>query len=156
MGTTTDRQAPVTQLTEAAQASPAAPARRAAVFGRAGTQPKPWGHEVLFALVDGCYAGKLITVHAGRCLSCQFHREKDETLYVVSGQGVVEHGPDAERLEAVVVRAGDTVHVPAGVVHRVAATTELVVAECSTAAPGWREDVVRLSDAYGRAGTTVP
>jgi hypothetical protein len=26
----------------------------------------------------------------------------------------------------------------------------------STAAPGWRDDVVRLSDRYGRMGTTAP
>jgi len=28
--------------------------------------------------------------------------------------------------------------------------------EASTAAPGWREDVVRLDDRYGRLGTTAP
>jgi mannose-6-phosphate isomerase len=41
-------------------------------------------------------------------------------------------------------------------VHRVTAITDIVFAEASTAPPGWREDVVRLEDAYGRTGTTAP
>ena len=28
--------------------------------------------------------------------------------------------------------------------------------EASTAVPGWREDVVRLEDRYGRSGTQAP
>jgi mannose-6-phosphate isomerase len=31
-----------------------------------------------------------------------------------------------------------------------------VLVEASTAGPGWREDVVRLSDTYGRHGTSAP
>jgi hypothetical protein len=41
-------------------------------------------------------------------------------------------------------------------VHRITAITDIVFAEASTAGPGWREDVVRLDDKYGRAGTTAP
>lgn len=35
-------------------------------------------------------------------------------------------------------------------------TGEVQLVEVSTAAPGWREDVVRLTDRYGRAGTSTP
>jgi mannose-6-phosphate isomerase len=48
------------------------------------------------------------------------------------------------------------VHVPAAVLHRITALSDLLFAEASTAAPGWREDVVRLSDRYGRSGTAAP
>jgi len=34
--------------------------------------------------------------------------------------------------------------------------TDVAFAECSTAFPGWRDDVVRLNDAYGREGTHSP
>ena len=34
--------------------------------------------------------------------------------------------------------------------------TDVVFVEVSTAGPGWREDVVRLSDRYGRSGTSAP
>jgi hypothetical protein len=36
------------------------------------------------------------------------------------------------------------------------ALTDLVFVEASTADEGWREDVVRLEDKYGRAGTSTP
>jgi hypothetical protein len=31
-----------------------------------------------------------------------------------------------------------------------------VLVEASTADPGWREDVVRIEDRYGRHGTSAP
>ena len=51
---------------------------------------------------------------------------------------------------------GDTVHLSPRVVHRITALTDVQFVEVSTAAPGWRDDVVRLSDRYGRTGTTAP
>jgi mannose-6-phosphate isomerase-like protein (cupin superfamily) len=122
----------------------------------AAFQDKPWGHEVLFADGTNGYVGKLITVLAGRSLSLQLHHRKDETITVVSGEMVFESGPSAEALEATTMLAGDTVHVPALVVHRIVAVTDVVLAEVSTAQPGWRDDVVRLTDDYGRAGTSAP
>jgi len=32
---------------------------------------KPWGHEEIFALVEGSYVGKLLFVSAGESLSLQ-------------------------------------------------------------------------------------
>ena len=128
----------------------------AATVYRAPVQPKPWGHEVIFAAVEGRYVGKLIHVNAGHSLSTQYHRQKEETISLVSGEAVVEHGPDGDHLVAVRFAPGDTIHLPAGVVHRIEAVTDIVFAECSTAAQGWRHDVVRLDDAYGRAGTREP
>lgn len=119
-------------------------------------QDKPWGREVIFAVVEGLYAGKIIHVEAGHSLSCQYHLEKDETISLVSGTALIEHGPDADHLVGVQFHPGDTIHLPAGVVHRIEALTDIVFAECSTAAPGWRDDVVRLTDAYGRQGTSAP
>lgn len=117
---------------------------------------KPWGHEAVFAAGEHGYVGKLITVRAGEALSLQSHAEKDETLAVVHGQALLEHGPDAGHLAAYTLRAGDVVHLPATVLHRVTAVTDLLFAEASTAAPGWRDDVVRFDDRYGREGTTTP
>ena len=119
-------------------------------------QDKPWGHEVIFATGENGYVGKLITVNASHALSMQYHRHKDETISIISGELHLEHGPDADSLGSLVLRAGDTIHIPASVVHRITARTDVVFAEASTAAPGWRDDVVRLEDRYGRAGTHAP
>jgi mannose-6-phosphate isomerase len=123
---------------------------------RATKRDKPWGHELVYAMGTHGYVGKLITVSAGSSLSLQLHRNKDETIHVLSGEALFESGPDADALEPTTLLAGDTVHVPPGVVHRISAVTELVLAEASTADPGWEHDVVRLADDYGRDGTSNP
>jgi mannose-6-phosphate isomerase-like protein (cupin superfamily) len=125
-------------------------------FSTTQVQDKPWGHEEIFAAGEHGYVGKLIAVSSGQALSLQFHAEKDETLSIISGEARFEHGRSADRLTSRVMRAGDTAHVPALQLHRITALSDLVLAEASTAAPGWRDDVTRLEDRYGRGGTTSP
>jgi mannose-6-phosphate isomerase len=117
---------------------------------------KPWGHEEIFAVVEGRYVGKLLTVRAGESLSLQYHDEKDETIALVSGRAELDLGTAADALTAVALQAGMSVHLPPGLLHRLRALDDSVFVEASTAAPGWREDVVRLEDRYGRDGTSAP
>jgi mannose-6-phosphate isomerase len=142
-------------VTSESTVSPSASGPVAEVY-QAPRQDKPWGHEVIFAGVDGKYVGKIMHVTAGHALSLQYHREKDETQFVLSGAALVEYGPSADALVSQHFGPGDTLHLPAGTVHRITAITDLVVAEASTAELGWREDVVRLEDKYGRSGSTAP
>jgi len=138
------------------QARATVPVGPCATVYRASRQDKPWGHEEIYAVVDGSYAGKVIHVSAGQSLSLQYHEHKDETICLLSGEARIQHGPVGGELETLAFGPGDTIHLPPRVVHRVTAITDIVFAETSTAAPGWREDVVRLEDAYGRAGTSAP
>ncbi len=117
---------------------------------------KPWGHEEIFALVEGAYVGKLLHVRAGESLSLQYHHVKDETIALVSGHVEIDLGATADALRAVGLSPGESVHVPPGLLHRLRAVEDSVLVEASTADPGWREDVVRLEDGYGRHGTTKP
>ena len=132
-----------------------APVPEAEVY-QAARQDKPWGHELIFAAVPGKYIGKIIHVNAGHSLSLQYHQEKEETISVISGEALVQYGPSADQLVDQRFGAGDTIHLPAGVLHRITALSDLDFAEASTAYPGWREDVVRLEDRYGRTGTSAP
>ncbi len=119
-------------------------------------QPKPWGHEQIFAAEDGKYVGKIIYVNAGQSLSLQYHEHKEETISLVTGTAEIQYGQVGDELTTVTFGPGDTIHLPAFAVHRITAITDIVFAEASTAPPGWREDVVRLEDAYGRTGTSAP
>jgi mannose-6-phosphate isomerase len=134
---------------------PTAPAAPITVY-QAARQDKPWGHEIIFATVEGKYIGKILHMTAGHSLSLQYHLQKDETISVLTGAATIEYGPSADDLSSQHFGPGDTIHLPPGSVHRITAITDMTFAESSTADPGWREDVVRLEDKYGRTGTTAP
>jgi mannose-6-phosphate isomerase len=114
---------------------------------------KPWGHEVIWAKADS-YAGKLLFVRAGQALSLQFHREKDESWYVLAGRAELELGEAGQAvLDAEVVGPGAAFRFPPGTVHRVRAVEDTTILEVSTPQ---LDDIVRLEDEYGREGTSQP
>ena len=102
---------------------------------------KPWGTEVVWALTDR-YCAKVLHVVAGRRLSLQYHREKDETLYCWEGEGLIRVGP-----RVLDFLPGAAWRIEARQTHRIEAVTPLTVFEVSTPEVG---DVVRVEDDYGR------
>jgi mannose-6-phosphate isomerase len=114
---------------------------------------KPWGWELIWAHADA-YVGKVLFVRAGHSLSLQFHRVKDESWYVESGRAKLELGDAGETmLQTEVIAAGSCFRFRPGTVHRVTALEDTTILEVSTP---HLDDVVRLEDAYGRAGTSEP
>ncbi len=114
---------------------------------------KPWGWELIWAHADA-YVGKILFVRSGHSLSLQFHRQKDESWYVESGRAELELGDAGQGLlNTEVITAGASFHFPPGTVHRVTALEDTTILEVSTP---HLEDVVRLEDDYGRAGTSEP
>jgi mannose-6-phosphate isomerase len=112
---------------------------------------KPWGHELVWALSEQ-YAGKLLNVRAGQRLSLQFHREKDESWYLLEGRAEVEFAAPGERATtSEVVTPGSAFRIKPGTVHRIVALEDVVMLEVSTP---HLDDVVRLEDEYGRQGTS--
>jgi len=109
---------------------------------------KPWGHELIWAQTDK-YVGKVLSISAGHKLSRQYHRQKEETLYVTRGTMRLEIGP-ADAIEVTTMGPGDVFHVPPGTIHRMIAETDVELMEVSTPE---LDDVVRLEDSYGREGT---
>ena len=114
---------------------------------------KPWGWELIWAQTD-VYVGKILHVRAGHSLSLQYHHEKDESWYVQSGRARLELGAAGDPvLNEEVIGPGGAFHYRPGTVHRVTALEDTTILEVSTPQ---LDDVVRLEDAYGRAGTTEP
>lgn len=108
---------------------------------------KPWGYELIFAHTDR-YSGKLLFIRKGEQLSLQFHREKDEVIYVHEGRIELEVGDPGRPLDTEVVGPGKAYRLLPGVVHRWRALDDAIVLEASTPE---LDDVVRLEDRYGRA-----
>ncbi|HEU4748183.1 MAG TPA: cupin [Gemmatimonadaceae bacterium] len=119
------------------------------------TVAKPWGHEKIWARSDR-YIGKIIHINAGHELSVQFHRKKDETIHLLSGEIVyrVQRDPsNKDHLDDVRLQIGESFRIAPGTVHQMVAVTDCDVLEVSTPEV---DDVVRLSDKYGREGTSAP
>ncbi len=113
--------------------------------------PKPWGREEIFAENER-YAGKLLYLSAGHSLSLQYHERKDETLYVLEGELILLVGSEA-KMNEMRLKPGEAYRIRPGTRHRMRADVPCVLVEVSSPELG---DVVRLEDAYGRAGTKEP
>jgi mannose-6-phosphate isomerase len=110
---------------------------------------KPWGYEIRWAMTDR-YLGKVLHVNKGEALSLQYHERKDECQYVVKGCVDIEIGGPDGVLTTHRMRVGDTLHLTPGTRHRITAVEDTDIFEVSTPEV---EDVIRLSDRYGRAPT---
>lgn len=106
---------------------------------------KPWGsYEVLWRGSDALL--KRLVILKGQAISYQYHLKRSEVWTVVRGLGLLTlDGSDQ------LISTGETVTIDREVKHSVEATTndlvlyELQVGECD------EDDIVRLSDKYGRA-----
>jgi mannose-6-phosphate isomerase len=108
---------------------------------------KPWGHEEIWAETSD-YVGKILVVLKGQRLSLQYHRLKEETLYLESGRVRCTTGDADAPLEDRILEPGDVIHLPPGRRHRFEALEEARLFEVSTPQ---LDDVVRLDDDYDRA-----
>jgi len=131
-------------MTEAAQGAIHAPG--------AGRVDKPWGYELRWAVTDR-YLGKLIHIDAGHQLSLQYHVQKDETIYIQSGALDLVLEDDDGEIATHRLDPGMSARVRPGRRHRFVAVDDTDLFEVSSPEI---DDVVRIEDAYGRAGTTAP
>ncbi len=110
--------------------------------------PRIWGSEILIAHVQGLYTGKLLLRKSagGKKRSLQFHRVKNESAYLYSGEMWFYYIDDDGKVERKKLVAGDCVHIPPGAVHSEEAITDCVIFETSN--PVFN-DRVRVNDQYG-------
>jgi len=110
---------------------------------------KPWGHEIRFAVTDK-YIGKILYIAKGHRLSRQYHKLKDETIFVQHGTLTLELGmPGTSTFEVKTLRYGERFRVLPGVVHRFCAPDSGPVTLIEVSTPEI-DDVVRLQDDYKR------
>jgi quercetin dioxygenase-like cupin family protein len=115
---------------------------------------KPWGYEIWWARTER-YVGKILHVNKGESLSLQYHNVKDETIMIQSGLLLFQTRPAGEEgeLRKLEMKPGDVFHITPGTLHRMTALEDCDIVEVSTPE---LDDVVRLEDRYGRAGTSQP
>lgn len=112
---------------------------------------KPWGHETIWAVTED-YVGKVLHVKAGHALSLQYHNQKDETIHLLRGE-MIYRVKQGETLVELPFKAGQSYRNTPGTIHQMEAVTDCDILEASTP---HLDDVVRLTDRYGREGTSAP
>ena len=118
----------------------------------AGRVDKPWGYELRWAITDR-YLGKLIHIDAGHSLSLQYHVQKDETILVISGTLDLQLEDEDGVVQVHRLSPGMSARIRPSRRHRFVAVETCELVEVSSPEI---DDVVRLEDSYGRAGTSAP
>ena len=97
--------------------------------------PKGWGYED-WIVNKKEYCGKLLFFKKGKSCSWHYHELKDETFYVHRGELEVRYGWTDDKSDinskVVILKAGDTFHVPVGLRHQMTGLTDVEMFEFST------------------------
>ncbi len=109
---------------------------------------KPWGHEKIMIHNDK-YVMKKIFIKSMHRLSQQFHIEKTESVYVEDGVLLLDLSREDGESNIIMLHKGDVWHIPPKTVHRFTAPENSSVTLIEVSTPEL-DDVVRLSDDYGR------
>ena len=107
---------------------------------------KPWGKEEVLEKNEQ-YMLKRLTMNEGHRCSIQYHEQKIETVYLLSGKLKVYIGNSVEALEEIVMKPHDFMTLFPLKVHRMEALQTSVYLESSTPQ---LDDVIRLKDDYQR------
>ena len=104
---------------------------------------KGWGYEEVITN-SPLYCAKILHINKDKQLSWHYHNIKDETFYVENGEVFLFYANEDDILHAniVVLKPGDSFHVPVGLRHRLKARENSRVFEFST--QHFEEDSIRV------------
>lgn len=106
---------------------------------------RPWGDE-LWLTKEKPSMVKLITVNPGEVNSLQYHHNRDEYWYILSGNGyaIIDN-------KEIYLESGSSCFVPREIKHRFRGGTEKLTLIELAYGDFDEKDIVRLEDKYGRA-----
>ena len=109
---------------------------------------RPWGEEVWLTkdVIDKPSMAKILAFNPGESSSLQYHHNRDEYWYVVSGNGYANIDGQEIALES-----GKSCFVKRETKHRIQGGTEKLVFVELAFGDFDEKDIVRLEDKYGRA-----
>ena len=107
---------------------------------------KPWGKE-LWIGVTHSYAFKIIKVNKGARFSLQYHKKKEETVYILKGKIRYTIEDESGNLQQEILKEGDIIDIPANRKHRGESIGNCALIEVSTP---HLDDLIRVEDHYSR------
>jgi mannose-6-phosphate isomerase len=109
---------------------------------------KPWGFEEII-IENEKYVMKMLHINKGQRLSRQYHNKKDETVYVLKNVLLIDLSEDDTKQNTITFNEGETMRIKPRTIHRFVAPENKFVEVYEVSTPEL-DDVVRLSDDYGR------
>lgn len=106
---------------------------------------RDWGKEKLLVLISKKISLKLLEIKRGTKGGLQYHREKNECGYIISGKLIVHYDNGKGKLIKKILTKGQSYHFPPGAVHQEEALTNVKIIEAST--PHFN-DRVRVEEKY--------
>src|SRR3989344_912165 len=110
---------------------------------------KPWGWEIHWVPDGKPYMGKLLHINAGQRFSLQYHDQKLESWYLLSGRAKIIWDNNQGELEEVEMELGKGYSIDARQRHRILGIADCEIVEVSMPEEG---TTYRLEDDYQRAG----
>lgn len=108
---------------------------------------KPWGtEEVVYQ--RGPLVIKILRISNGHRTSLQMHKEKNETMFLLSGKAAMECGLRNIEHDKQAMPSHEWIELPAGLVHRLTGIDNAEIVEVSIG--GSDDDIIRYADDYGR------
>lgn len=113
---------------------------------------RPWGSYEVLEENKKAFKVKRIAVKQGHKLSYQLHKYRDEHWVIVAGKAKVTLDGTKHEL-----KVGDHIYIKAGVAHRIENTGDELMEFVEVQIGSYLEedDIVRLSDEYGRAQNSM-
>jgi mannose-1-phosphate guanylyltransferase/mannose-6-phosphate isomerase len=107
---------------------------------------RPWGSYQTIDLSDR-FQVKRLMVKPGAAISLQYHHHRAEHWVVVAGTAEVRRGD-----ETIILHENESTYIPHGMIHRLAnpGRIPLQIIEVQSGSYLGEDDIVRLSDTYGR------
>lgn len=101
--------------------------------------PKNWGYEQWLVNND-LYCGKILFVKRDKFCSWHYHKVKDETFHLLEGSVEVKYGRlyhdeylvDLRMSSSIILKPGDSLHIPVGMPHRFYGLEDSKIIEIST------------------------
>jgi mannose-6-phosphate isomerase-like protein (cupin superfamily) len=112
---------------------------------------KPWGYEIHWVPDAAPYMGKVLHINSGAQLSLQVHDQKQESWFLMQGEGAVIWEDERGELVETKLQPGVGYSTKVGQRHRLKGLTDCNILEVSTPESGttWR-----LEDDYARPHET--
>ena len=108
---------------------------------------KPWGWEIVFTPPNLPYTGKILFVKTNQRLSLQYHDQKQETLCLIKGEGILWLEDKNKKLIQLSMKEKTGYTISQGQKHRFQANKDSLLVEASTPQIG---KTYRIEDDYSR------